>query len=439
MPDHCASGQPLVGRRRLRHSSGGMAAMRVALDLTTLQPSTSERWRDVLPIRFAAALIQHLPDVDFSVIARSGGHQGLACLDGPNVSHLALPEPNLLDAVVARLDARLPGRYRRARLAHRFGSMRSLRPALGSMRPSVLSKIRADVVFCPFTNSTIGHPAVPLVAAVHDLQHLSHPYLLGSAERGERDRAFVATARRAHAVVCATPSVRDVARQSAGLSAERVVSVAPGRLLAARPQAGPAIAATLARHRLSHKDFLLLVADFEPRHNQRVALTALSMVQARHPASTPRLVCVGGPATARASFTAIADRMGLGSVTRFFGPLDRDETTALIQASRAVIDPALYETVGESVLQALQLGRPVLCSDIPGLAELSGGAALTFDPHRPADLAALFERIELEPGLLESLAALARQQVATLASAESVAQRYWDVFRKARAACPASR
>jgi glycosyltransferase involved in cell wall biosynthesis len=91
------------------------------------------------------------------------------------------------------------------------------------------------------------------------------------------------------------------------------------------------------------------------------------------------------------------------------------------------------------VLQALQLGRPVLCSDIPGLAELSGGAALTFDPHRPADLAALFERIELEPGLLESLAALARQQVATLASAESVAQRYWDVFRKARAACPASR
>lgn len=429
----------LVGGGRLRHSSGAMAALRVALDLTTLGLKSSESWPDVFQVRFVEALIRHLPSVEFVMLTGADGHGPLAHLEGANARRCVVPDPSPLEVAVTRLDARLPGRSRRARLAHKLGSMRRLGPVLARWRPGLLSKLRVDVVFCPFTDSGMHDTSAPLVAAVHDLRHVSHPYLLGSAARAARERAFVATSRRAAAIVCSTPSVRDVALQHARLSSEQVLSLAPGRLMTARPQADAAIAATLARHNLAHTGFVLVAADLEPRHNLRTALTALAMVRARHPASELRLVCVGGSAAKRASMTATANQMGLGSVARFIGPLGRDETLALIQASRAVLEPALYETVGETVLQAMHVGCPVLCSRIPGLIELTGSAALSFDPYQPADLAAAFERIGCEPRLLESLAAAGHQRIARLESPESVAGAYLDVFRKARTACPASR
>jgi glycosyltransferase involved in cell wall biosynthesis len=184
---------------------------------------------------------------------------------------------------------------------------------------------------------------------------------------------------------------------------------------------------------------LLLVADFEPRHNHRVVLTALAMFRARCPESDIRLVCVGGPDAGITSFKTIAEQMGLGQYVQFPGPLGRAETSALLHGSRAVLVPALYETVGETVLEAMQCGRPVLCGQIPGLAELTGGAALTFDPHHPADLATAFERADGDPALLERLAQLGRARAATLDDAHAVADAYVGVLRGAVTTCPPSR
>jgi glycosyltransferase involved in cell wall biosynthesis len=46
--------------------------------------------------------------------------------------------------------------------------------------------------------------------------------------------------------------------------------------------------------------------------------------------------------------------------------------------------PSLYEGFGLPVLEAMQRGVPVACSDIPVLHEVGGTAARYFDPHDPA-------------------------------------------------------
>jgi glycosyltransferase involved in cell wall biosynthesis len=78
----------------------------------------------------------------------------------------------------------------------------------------------------------------------------------------------------------------------------------------------------------------------------------------------------------------------------------------------------------------------VLCSRLPDLAELTGAAALMFDPHRPTDLADAFERIEGEPRLREELAALGRARITQLDNEASVAEAYLSVFRAVGAAAP---
>ncbi len=131
--------------------------------------------------------------------------------------------------------------------------------------------------------------------------------------------------------------------------------------------------------------------------------------------------------------------MGLTSCVEFAGALGREETLALLHGCRALVEPSLYETVGESVIHAMQLGRPVLRSQVPGLAAVAGSAALSFDPHRPADLACALERAEREPAALDWVAALGREHVATLNDAHQVAEAYVGVLHEAMTPCRPSR
>ena len=322
-----------------------MPALRVAIDLTALEHRPSAR---SLQVRFAEALSHHARAVEFEILTRPGTQAPLAHLDAANTRRLSIAEPSQFGSLLARFEGRFLRRFRRSRVADRLGWVKSLRPALSRWRPGVLARLGVNVVFCPFTSSGFSDPSIPLVVAIDDLQHLSHPHLLTSRERTSRAHAFSATYRRAARIVCSTPSLRDVALQCDGILAERVLSVSPGRLLAQPSARQPATAATLARHGLEENRFFLLVADFEPRHNHRLVLTALAIFRARHPDSEIRLVCVGGPDARIASFKAIAEQMGLGQLVQFPGALGREETSALLNGCRAVLVPSLYETVGET-------------------------------------------------------------------------------------------
>jgi len=417
-----------------------MPAVCVALDLTALEQRTDRPLAGALAVRFVEGLIREAPAVTFTLLTRPQTRTALAHLEAANARQLTIAEPRPWESGLMRLRARLWRRLRRSRFADRLGWLNSPTP-LRSRRPSVLDRLGVDVVCRPFTCSGLTEPRLPLVIATSDLQHVSHPYLLDVGQRASRAQASGASYPRAARIVCTTPSLRDVACQLEGVRAERVVTVAPGRLLT-RPSLSPSppvVAATLMRHGLTPGQYFLLVGDLEARHNHRVALTALAIFRAQHPDSETRLVCVGGPDTDAARFRTVAEQMGLGRYVDFPGALPREEVSALIQACRAVVEPSLYETIGETVLEAMQLGRPVLSSQVPGVAELTGGAAVTFDPHRPADLAAAFERVEGDPALLDQLAQLGRERLALFDDAHGVAAAYVDVFGEALTACLPSR
>src|SRR5579859_6055369 len=409
-----------------------MPALRVAIDLTALEHPVDRPIARSVQVRFTEALIQHAPSVAFTVLTRPQTRAALAHLDAPNARQVALAEPSQYGRVLARSQARLWKRVQRSRLGDRFGWLRRLRPERFRWRQGRLAGLGVDVVFCPFASSGSSDPTVPMVVAIDDLQHVSHPYLLSSNERIARSQALGATLRRAARIVCSTPSLRDAALQSDGVTAERVVTIPPGRLLVdpLKTQSPVAGTTTVPPAGLADRPFFLLVADLEPRHGYRGVLTALAIYRGRHPDDDTRLVCVGGPDAEVPGFEIIAGQMGLGASVLFAGALDRDQTSALLTACRAVIFASLYETVGEIVLQAMQQGRAVLCSKIPGLSELVGDAALTFDPHRPAELADALERIGSDVALLDHLAQQGRARVA---------EAYLGVFREAIASCPPSR
>ncbi|XDD41518.1 glycosyltransferase family 4 protein [Leptospira sp. WS60.C2] len=59
---------------------------------------------------------------------------------------------------------------------------------------------------------------------------------------------------------------------------------------------------------------------------------------------------------------------------------DKQKLATLYKSSRLFVFPSLYEGFGIPLLEAMQLGCPVVCSNTSSFSEVAGSAALYFDP-----------------------------------------------------------
>jgi glycosyltransferase involved in cell wall biosynthesis len=84
----------------------------------------------------------------------------------------------------------------------------------------------------------------------------------------------------------------------------------------------------------------------------------------------------------------------------------------LYAAARCFVFPSLREGFGLPVLEAMRRGVPVACSNGSAVPEVAGGAALLFDPLRPAELAGAVTTLLRDRGLADELAARGRARAA---------------------------
>lgn len=108
-----------------------------------------------------------------------------------------------------------------------------------------------------------------------------------------------------------------------------------------------------------------------------------------------RLKIVGdGPE--RQNLEALSDRLGLGPRTEFMGALPAETAADALGDATAIVVPSVWEeTAGLVAMEQMIRGRLVIASDIGGLAELVGDAALKF-PAGDADALALCMKRVLE-------------------------------------------
>ena len=84
--------------------------------------------------------------------------------------------------------------------------------------------------------------------------------------------------------------------------------------------------------------------------------------------------------------------------------LPRPALLQLIRSARAVLFPSLYEGFGLPVLEALQLGAPVLTSTAGSLPEVAGDAAVLVDPLDVASIADGMRALDHDDALRRRLA-----------------------------------
>jgi glycosyltransferase involved in cell wall biosynthesis len=101
----------------------------------------------------------------------------------------------------------------------------------------------------------------------------------------------------------------------------------------------------------------------------------------------------------------------------------------LIRGARAVLFPSLYEGFGLPVLEAMQLGAPVLASTGGALPEVAGDAALLVDPFDVEAVRKSIVALDADEGLRDELTqrGLVRSQAF---SPEAYRDRLAGLYRK---------
>lgn len=97
--------------------------------------------------------------------------------------------------------------------------------------------------------------------------------------------------------------------------------------------------------------------------------------------------------------------------------LPRPTLFRLIRGARAVLFPSLYEGFGLPALEALQMGTPVLGSNVSSLPEVIGDAGLLVDPYSTPQIASAINRLDSDDALVAALRAAAPAQAAKFSDA----------------------
>jgi glycosyltransferase involved in cell wall biosynthesis len=198
-------------------------------------------------------------------------------------------------------------------------------------------------------------------------------------------RAIVSQAApRANALLTASVAARDEICDVLGFAPERF-AVVPHGLGRARGIAAEDHAAVRARHHLDGERLVVCVAAKRPHKNQEVLVRAAPLL-----GQGTDVVLAGHPEAYDVELRRIAHEVGAAQV-RFVDYVPDAELEALWELADCAVFPTLAEGFGLPVVEAMDRGVPVACSDIPVLREVGGDVPRYFDPHAPASVAAAVE------------------------------------------------
>lgn len=223
-------------------------------------------------------------------------------------------------------------------------------------------------------------PRLPAVITLHDATFLRVRTFGALTTFGMR-HIILGAARRADVLLTGTAASRDEVCETLGLDPARFLVVHHGH---GRPPAGEPMAEieVRSRHRLEGSRVVLCVGAKRPHKNQEVLLRAAAALD-----DDVVVVLVGHAEAYDATLRTLADEVGVAGRMRFVEPVPDGELEGLWRLADCFAFPTLGEGFGIPVLEAMDHGLAVACSDIPVLREIGGDLPFFFDPRSSDDAA----------------------------------------------------
>lgn len=287
--------------------------------------------------------------------------------------------------------------------------------------------LACDLIHFPTQNFRLC--ALPAVYNPIDLQHLHYPQFFEPGEIAWRETIYRTGCEIARALIVNSAWVKDdVIRQYRVDPAKiQIIPEAPPTVASAEPSQA-LLAALRTKYRLDEV-FVLYPSMTWPHKNHLRLFEALAYL--RDERATPlQLVCTGSRYEPFwPSIQGAVRDHALDSQVTFLGHVPQEDLRGLYRLAACLVLPSLFEANSLPVFEAWLEGTPVACSNVTGLPEQVGDAALLFDPRNPVAIADSLAAIISDPALQAALRSRGRRRSRQF-DWERTARTYRAVYRR---------
>ena len=278
---------------------------------------------------------------------------------------------------------------------------RSLTPYVLRVAREVIQQ-RCDLWIFASQESLAYEIPVPALMVIHDLMHRFQrrfPEVSAKGEYARRERHYQNVCRWARGILVESELGKRQVVECYGPNPESIYvlpTVPPQYIYDSQDQGGP-----LSSHGLPQKYFFYPAQFWEHKNHKRL-IQALALLKNTHP--DIHLVFVGSPKNAYVSVRALVDNLGLAENVHFLGYIPESEMAELYRRARALVMPTFFGPTNIPPREAIALGCPVAVSDIDGMREQMGEAALYFNPASVPEIAQVMETLWRDDALCRDLA-----------------------------------
>ena len=267
-----------------------------------------------------------------------------------------------------------------------------------------------DLALLPLAWATARAHRLPLILTIHcSLHYTLAPTDVRSWVLKRLGGAFERwTEKRADAGISLTPRLASMMVHD-GVAPERVHVIPSGVRSSLFAQRGRSPWPTLSGRKI------VFVGRLVPQKGAHV------LVQAAQRLRADAKVIIVGDGPERASLEAAAREAGVADRVVFHGFVPHDDIPSVLAHADVLVLPSIYEELGSIIVEAMQVGLPVVASDTGGIpaAVAHGITGLLVPPGHPEALADGLDRVLLDEVLAQRLRL----------GAKAAASRYdWDVL-----------
>jgi glycosyltransferase involved in cell wall biosynthesis len=305
------------------------------------------------------------------------------------------------------------------------GGVRAL-PELGKW----LRGLGVDLLVLPAPSLLGMQAGLPYVMAVHDLAHRLHPEFpeVGAGpEWDARERLFGNGIRHAHTVLVDSEVGRDdVLDCYGGLIAPDRIGILPFLPAAYLAQGDRPDGAALRSEMDVPERYLFFPAQFWPHKNHLRVVQAVAKIRAERGVDVPVVMCGSASDPLRSGIRdrvrQTAEESGVGDLVKVMGYVEDKWMAPLYAGSRGVLLPTFFGPTNIPVLEAWAFGVPALTSDLRGIREQCGDAAVLVDPGSVASVAEGMYRIWSDEPLRARVVEAGNRRLAAYGRPEFVAR-----------------
>ena len=250
---------------------------------------------------------------------------------------------------------------------------REVTRALGASHENVYLLVSHSWADRPGPIEALRRKGVKFVPLVHDLIPATHPEYASPAGTARHHRRIEAFTTLADGIIVNSNATAREILPYLPQGADRP-PILPAPLGIDTPLPDPSFPTPA-------EPYFVCIGTIEPRKNHLLLLNTWRVLAERLGSKAPKLLLIGRRGWENENILDMLERCpALIGLVREYGDLPDRGLARLLQGARALLFPSFAEGYGLPLAEALSLGVPAICSDIPALREVGGDVPEYLDP-----------------------------------------------------------